>query len=351
MTTESQAKNNAHLIRAIHDKANPYVMLNKQAMFDPNLSLEAVGLWARVLCHKDDWVIHVTQLMKANNCGRDKMYRILKELIANGYAYHGFERIKGQYSPGTWYIFESRKTPEEIKELLPFTENPYTVNPHSENLTLVNNDSLMSNKSNDIYTPLDSDECVPISSHLSDVVKDKSSKPSIKTNCVPERASHIANHEEFKLKFKVNLIGTSDEQHRILVEKHGEAIISKAYEELAQWKLSKAECEPKAITKHTDYHRLTKWVIPEVIKNPNPTAGSYKRTGKLAIEADKRVESVEDRPKVWTEHELETKISHKFLKRIFGIKDEDLNEEDQQTLAYVRKKGYDKTFNIEEVVK
>lgn len=186
---------------------------------------------------------------------------------------------------------------------------------------------------------------------LSDVVKKKTKTSPFRTASLVERA---ADHEDYALfveHFQSMLVGVSDQSHQELVAQYGETTVKKAYDAFASWKISKAECDPKALKVHTDTNRIKTWVIKKILENPNASlVGGYKRTGKLAIEADKRVESVEDRPKVWTEHELETKISHKFLKRIFGIKDEDLNEEDQQTLAYVRKKGYDKTFNIEEVV-
>lgn len=134
-----------HLIRAVHDKENPYVMLNKQAMRDPQLSLEAVGLWARILCHKDDWTIHVTQLMKANKCGKEKMYRILNELITHGYAYCLRDRQKGKYGKTTWFIFESQMSKDDIQKMFPHPEKPDTAKPDLANPPLMNNDISISN--------------------------------------------------------------------------------------------------------------------------------------------------------------------------------------------------------------
>lgn len=127
-----------HIIRAVHDKDNPFVMLNKQAARDCKLSLEAVGLWTRIFCHKDEWTIHVTQLMKANNIGKDKMYRILRELVTNGYAFHAIPRENGKFTNGTWYVFETKRTEEEIKKMFPNAENPYAVKPDEDNPPLIN---------------------------------------------------------------------------------------------------------------------------------------------------------------------------------------------------------------------
>lgn len=315
-TNQQQEKNGPHVIRVKHDNDNPYVMLNRQAMRDPNLSLEAVGLWARLLSNKDDWQIHVTQLMEANKCGRDKIYRILKELITNGYAYHAIERTKGKYQQGEWYVFESKKSPEEIQKMFPFTENPYTVKPNTENPTLRNTKS-KKNIDKEEYVdsaPPSGDAQAPLSS-LSDAKK----KPKIpfRSACLVERLPDHPALEKFKKCFNKPLIGIDEQDHQSLVAQYGEKLVRDAYEFLADWKLSKAEADPKKLEGHTDFHRLKKWVFKEILANPQKLTGIGSHR-KWAIEIDKKpIEAVEKRRYAWgTKSEKREEELLEYLKKV-----------------------------------
>lgn len=135
-----------NFIRVRHDRENPFLIVNKQSINDRRLSLEAVGLLARLLCHRDDWSINVSQLIKQNGCGKDKMSRILKELIKYGYAYREVIRERGKYFAANWYIFESPKNEEEIKELVPRAEKPPAADPTSADPKLISNKSTMRKK-------------------------------------------------------------------------------------------------------------------------------------------------------------------------------------------------------------
>ncbi len=90
---------------------------------------------------------------------------------------------------------------------------------------------------------------------------------------------------------RVPLVNLSDEQHASLLQKHGAATLQSAYLALSDWKQSKAASDPHAVNKHTDYYRLIKWVIPDLVKGNSPGGygGSrYNPRGKLAISADQR---------------------------------------------------------------
>ena len=75
------------IIHTIHDNTNPYVQLNKKTLWDENLSVEAVGTWARLMSRPTNWQIRVTELMKSCKMGKRTVYRVLKELISAGYCY------------------------------------------------------------------------------------------------------------------------------------------------------------------------------------------------------------------------------------------------------------------------
>ena len=82
----------ASIIRVVHNRENPYVQLNKGALWDSRLSLKAVGLWARCLSKKDDWKFNVRKLASKMKEGKASIYGAMEELIENGYV------IKIEYS-------------------------------------------------------------------------------------------------------------------------------------------------------------------------------------------------------------------------------------------------------------
>jgi predicted transcriptional regulator len=105
------------IIRTIHNRENPFVMINKAALWDQGLSLEAVGLWARLLSRPDNWETKVTELTKSCKIGQKKCYALLKELIDNGYAYRRQINGKGGFKCWETHVFEFKVSKEEIKEM------------------------------------------------------------------------------------------------------------------------------------------------------------------------------------------------------------------------------------------
>lgn len=74
------------IIRTIHNKENPFVQLNKNALWDDRLSLKAVGLWARCLSRPEDWKFSINELAKKCIEGRKSIITAIDELIEHGYA-------------------------------------------------------------------------------------------------------------------------------------------------------------------------------------------------------------------------------------------------------------------------
>lgn len=99
------------IVRVEHNSQNPFVMINKNSLWDDELSLEAVGLWSRLLSKPDDWQISVTNLSKSCKCPVKRIYRLLNELIKTGYAVrvqtNGKEK-KG-FSKVSYVIYEFKK--------------------------------------------------------------------------------------------------------------------------------------------------------------------------------------------------------------------------------------------------
>jgi len=114
------------IVRTLHNKENPYVQINRKALWDPDLSLEAVGLWSRLLSRPDDWEVSVTELSKSCNTSTKQIYRLLNDLIKCGYAWRQQGRKKdGDFGKYETYVFEFKVSPDEIKEM--FTVAHFTL--------------------------------------------------------------------------------------------------------------------------------------------------------------------------------------------------------------------------------
>lgn len=82
---QSQEENQDTIQRSPHDKENPFVMILKKSIRDPNLSIEAKGMLAFILSFPSDWKVNVKHLMNTLKIGRDKVKGILNNLIDSGY--------------------------------------------------------------------------------------------------------------------------------------------------------------------------------------------------------------------------------------------------------------------------
>ncbi len=92
-----------------------FTVLANDTLQDSSLSLESLGLLARLLSYPDGWNIRMGHLMQKCKIGRDKLRRLIDELQAAGY----LERDKVQGPGGKWEwpctIFES---PQERLKIL-----------------------------------------------------------------------------------------------------------------------------------------------------------------------------------------------------------------------------------------
>ena len=137
---------NNYIIRAHKNKNNPYYQLNRHAMHNPELSLEAKGLFSYLMSLPDDWVISLTEVQRHSSNGRDAHRKALNELKNFGYVHEEKPRKNGKFEKSLIMVFEqpefkdeylkSRKdadsTPAPEKPFVAFspqTEKPAPVNP------------------------------------------------------------------------------------------------------------------------------------------------------------------------------------------------------------------------------
>lgn len=126
----SEYDNRVRIYRAQHDKDNPYFLMRRDTAQDTNLSFEARGMLAYLLSKPSDWMLVISDLMRAGQCGRDRVRRILRELLDKGYAVRTAQRGEdGRYSTVDYAVYES-----------PQTEKPSTDNPALDNLPLQSNE-------------------------------------------------------------------------------------------------------------------------------------------------------------------------------------------------------------------
>lgn len=97
-----------------------------------------LGLYIYLCSKPHTWAPNVKELMRQGGCGRDKVYRMLNDLIGIGLIGVKTERDQGKYSKThyTVYLHLPSATPEpcpEDQEMddLPLPENPDTANQHA----------------------------------------------------------------------------------------------------------------------------------------------------------------------------------------------------------------------------
>jgi len=116
-------KNDANtVIRVVHNRENPYVLINKTALRDKRISLRAAGLWARCLSYPNDWKFSIKQLASECKEGKCAIYSTMKELIEYGYVLRIEYYEKGSDGKfmsgrgGIEYIFFEFPATEEEKQ-------------------------------------------------------------------------------------------------------------------------------------------------------------------------------------------------------------------------------------------
>jgi hypothetical protein len=88
-----------------------YVQVSNKTAQDKNLSFEARGLLVFMLSLPEDWVIHKSWLIEQTSAGRDKIQRMVNELVKMGYLVkkqaHG---DNGQFLNNDLYVYPEPMT-------------------------------------------------------------------------------------------------------------------------------------------------------------------------------------------------------------------------------------------------
>jgi hypothetical protein len=73
------------LIRGHHDFDEQFAQIPNTWLRDEKLSLEARGMLALIMSHRPGWRLSIKSLALQNSIGRNKVKRIIDELLAEGY--------------------------------------------------------------------------------------------------------------------------------------------------------------------------------------------------------------------------------------------------------------------------
>lgn len=182
-----------------------FVVLYRSAAQDARLSLEARGLLVMMASLPDNWSYSETGLASKAGCGRQKVNRILRELIDAGYLLreqrHGEH---GKFSSCTYVLQEEAPSGKAKKEPLyekPSTAQPSTVKPSTGNQALNNKEE----KNKEINTPLTPQRGART---------ERKSKYDLAEDAKPMLKSYVGDDRELALML-VEFIGTREKLRAI----------------------------------------------------------------------------------------------------------------------------------------
>lgn len=167
----------ATIQRAPHDNKNPYVMIRKATIEDSSLSWEARGILAYLLAKPNDWKIQVSDLIRQSPGGRDKTYRILKELRDSGYVEYRENRNELGRVTETEYMVSEK----------PFTDKADSAKTDREKPYLTKEPVLLSNETTKVLAP-DGATVLPASPTAQFTMFDEIPAPTGVSADKPERA-------------------------------------------------------------------------------------------------------------------------------------------------------------------
>ena len=107
------------IIRAKHDKENPYTMVARSLIRDPNLSFKERGLLSYLFYLPDNWLYNFEKIAKDNGVGKRQVYSGIRAIIKQGYGKHRIVRNpKGQIVKSVYDFSEIKQAHSQSKNAL-----------------------------------------------------------------------------------------------------------------------------------------------------------------------------------------------------------------------------------------
>ena len=94
------------IFRTVKDKNNPYVMIDRRPVDNPNLSFKAKGLLTYLMSRPDGWEVSIADLVKHGKDGEAAIRAGLKELREVGHMRYTTSRKEGRITGWLIEVFE-----------------------------------------------------------------------------------------------------------------------------------------------------------------------------------------------------------------------------------------------------
>jgi hypothetical protein len=140
----------ATIFRVIHDKNNPYVMIDRRIIDNKDLSFKAKGILTYLLSRPDGWEVNLVDLANRGTEGLSAIKSGVKELKDAGYIKHSRIRsATGKLGTVIWEVYEAPQVGNQLMDtpqvgVSPQVEKPQVEKPQVDNRTQVL--STLSNK-------------------------------------------------------------------------------------------------------------------------------------------------------------------------------------------------------------
>ena len=115
------------LIRGHHAFDDHFTQIPNAWLRDNELSLEARGLLSQIMSHRPGWSLSIKSLALQNKVGRDKVKRIIDELLKRGYLERSEAQKhdeKGRLSGFDYYTRDPQGVTQEPCKVKPFKAEP-----------------------------------------------------------------------------------------------------------------------------------------------------------------------------------------------------------------------------------
>jgi hypothetical protein len=133
------------IFRTVKDKDNPFVMIDRRPIENPELSWKAKGILAYLLSRPDNWIVRLGDLVKRSTDKTHAIRGAIRELQKAGHVHR--KEIRGENGQFLRYELEVYELPFAPDPLIDF---PQADNPQAENRTLNDTDSNETELSNGV---------------------------------------------------------------------------------------------------------------------------------------------------------------------------------------------------------
>jgi len=140
----------ATIFRTVHDRDNPYVIIDRRPIDNPKLSFKAKGILTYLLSRPDGWEVNLVDLANRSTEGLSAIKSGVKELKKAGHLKHaGTRSVDGQFGTVVWEVYEAPQVDNQLVDqpqvgvspqvgfVSPQVEKPQADKPQADNRTQV----------------------------------------------------------------------------------------------------------------------------------------------------------------------------------------------------------------------